>query len=293
VGGLSREVALCDGRRTIQEIARDGGIDLDITLTLVSRLYAEGLVCETCDGAVPPLLFLEHARALCARLRQEGLGVRSGLEDLFLSGSYSRRLAVGYLLEVTHFIRGAASHISAAIAHTRDDRIQLLLSRYLEEEYWHGTWMERSLTAAGLSELEIGRALPLPATLAVVNSWRYAAQTDLLLYGGLIAITESGTGETSQIETLFSKTIEQGVLPDAAWRPYFEHALGDGSADHLAYSRAIFSGSGALSRARRDALRRMLLLHVVSVLQMEHAIIAFYSAAEGPPVHALEWAGET
>jgi hypothetical protein len=37
----------------------------------------------------------------------------------------------------------------------------------------------------------------------------------------------------------------------------------------------------------------MLLLHVVSVLQMEHAIIAFYSAAEGPPVHALEWAGET
>jgi hypothetical protein len=79
------------------------------------------------------------------------------------------------------------------------------------------------------------------------------------------------------------------LLPEIVWRPYFEHAIGDGEADHLAYSRAIFGVAGALSRGRRDALRRALLLHTKCVLEMERAIITFYSAAEGPSVHGLDW----
>ena len=289
VRALPGQAALCDGRRSIAEIARHGGIDLDLTIALVSRLYGQGLVCEASEGTIPPLLFLEHARALGARLSEELLEMRPGLEGLFAGGGNSRRLAAGYLVEATHFIRAATSHIGAAIAHTRDERIQFLLSGYLEDEYWHGLWMERSLIEAGLTKREIERALPLPATLAVVNSWRHAAQTDLLLYGGLIAITESGPGDASRIEAVFERTVEQGVLPDAAWRPYFEHALGDGMADHLGLSQAIFSAGGPLSRVRRDSLRRYLLLHAASVVAMEHAIIDFYSAAEGPRVHALEW----
>jgi len=83
--------------------------------------------------------------------------------------------------------------------------------------------------------------------------------------------------------------VGQGVLPEAVWRPYFEHAIGDGDADHLALSRAIFAGAGPLPGRRRDALRRALLLHTAGVLEMEHAIIGFYADAEGPGVHGLDW----
>jgi hypothetical protein len=289
LGEDSAGASLCDGRRTLAEVAREAGIEPALAVDLLSRLYAEGLICETGPAPVPPLLFLEHARSLCLRWRRARLAPTGGLEAAFAEGAYSRRLAIGYLLEVTHIVRGAAGHIAAAIAHAPDERLQLLLSEYLEDEYWHGSWMEQALRAAGLSEDDLARALPLPATLAVLNSWRHAAQTDLLLYGGLIAITESGPDETTQVEALFRKTLAQGVLPEAAWRPYFEHAFGDGVADHLAHGRAIFAAAGPLARPRRDALRRLLLLHTEGLVLQEHALLDFYSAAEGPAVHDLDW----
>src|SRR5688572_6382419 len=49
--------ALCDGRRTLAEVARDAGLAPDLVRELLSRLYAEGLVHETGDGPVPAVLF--------------------------------------------------------------------------------------------------------------------------------------------------------------------------------------------------------------------------------------------
>jgi hypothetical protein len=282
-------VALCDGRRSVAEVARDAGLAPDLVRELLSQHYAEGLVHETGEGPVPAVLFFEHVRSLCLRWRRARLAARPGIEPLFSAGTSSKRLAVGYLLEVTHIVRGAAGHIAAAIAHASDERLQLLLSEYLEDEYWHGSWMDDALRGGGLGEEDLVRALPLPETLAVLNSWRHAGQTDLLLYGGLIGITESGPGEEGQTEALFRATLGQGVLPEAAWRPYFEHAIGDGAADHLAHGRAIFAAAPPLTRSRRDALRRLLLLHTEALVHQEHAVLDFYAADEGPLVHDLEW----
>ncbi len=282
--------ALCDGRRTLAQLADAAGLALGPAVELLSALYAQGLVAEAGEAPVPPLLFLDHARSLCLRLRRELLAARPGLEATFAAGAYSRRLAVGYLVEVTHVIAGAASHISAAIAQAGEAATGRLLCEYLEDEHWHGAWMERALVAAGLDEDTRARALPLSATQAVLDSWRRAAHADLMLYGGLIAITESGPEDAAQVEQLFRRTVAQGVLPEAAWRPCFEHAFGDSGADHLALSRSLLAEAWGLSPQRRDALRRSLLLHAEGVVRMEHAILDFYAAAEGPPVHALEWA---
>lgn len=291
-GGTATGTALCDGRRTLEQVAAEAGLAVGQAVELLSALYAQGLLTEVGPAPVPALLFLDQARSLCLRLRGELLAARPGLEATFAGGAYSRRLAVGYLVEVTHVIRGAKSHIAAAIAQARDEPVPALLCEYLEDEHWHGAWMERALVAAGLDERTLGRALPLPATQAVLDSWRRAAHTDLLLYGGLIAITESGPEDAGQVEELFRRTVAQGVLPEAAWRPCFEHAFGDSGADHLAHSRALFAAAGLLSAERRDALRRGLLLHSEGVVQMEHAVLDFYSAEEGPAVHELEWTAE-
>jgi hypothetical protein len=285
----ARVPALCDGRRSIAAIAKGGRIALPLAQELLGDLYREGLVAEVGEAAVPPVLFLEHARALALHQRREAQERRPALAARFARGDYTRRLAVGYLVEALHFIGGAASHIGAAIAHAPDERLRGLLAEYLEEEHWHGSLMEQALRAAGLGDDEIAAAQPLPATLAVMNAWRHAAGTDLLLYGGLVAITESGAADAGTAEATFARTVAQGVLEEAAWRPYFEHAVGDGDADHLALSRALFAGAGRLPRARRDALRRALLLHTEGVLEMEHAIIAYYGPAEGPRVHRLDW----
>jgi hypothetical protein len=281
--------ALCDGRRTIEEIARDGGIELELAIDLCTSLYANASVSDAGDTTVAPLLFLEHVRALCARVRRTSLDAQPALDALFASGAYTPRLAIGYLVEVTHFISTAAAHIASAIASSPDAEVQLALSEYLAEEYWHGDWMKRSLIAAGLSERDFERAIPLPATRAVIDAWQLAARTDLLLYGGLIAVTESSANEAAELEALFERTVSQNVLSEAAWRPYFEHAFGDSGADHLAYGSVIYARAEPMSRARRDALRDRLLLHTQSVLAMERAIIEFYGADRGPSVHSVEW----
>lgn len=273
-------------------------MNVEIALDVMTRLYMQGLIAETTTDdtvIIPAGIFLEHARALSRRLQASRIAARPGLDARFASGGYSRRLATGYLVEMMHFVRGASSHISAAIAHARDEEVQYMLSEYLEEEYWHGDLMERAVLATGLSSDDLERAIPLPGTSAVINSLRHAAHTDLLLYGALLAITESGPGERSQIENQFATTVAQGVLPEAAWRPYFEHMMGDGEADHLALSRALFESEGhSLSQARRDALRRMLLMHTEAIVAMEHAILSFYGSEHGeddsrPAVHNVEW----
>lgn len=288
--GAAEGTALCDGRRPLRDVAEQAGMEPGRAVELLSALYARGLLAETGETPVPPLLFLDHARALCLRLRRERLLARPGLEAAFASGRYSRRLAVGYLVEVTHVVRGAAGHIAAAIARAREEDVQASLCGYLEDEHWHGAWMERALEAAGLDAATVAGAVPLPATQATLDSWRRAAHTDLLLYGGLIAITESGAEDAAPVQELFERTVAQGILPEAAWRPAFEHAFGDSGADHLSLGRALFAGAGFLPAARRDGLRRALLLHAAGAVEMEHAIVDFYSPAEGPPVHALEWA---
>jgi DNA-binding transcriptional ArsR family regulator len=91
-------VALCDGRRSVAEVARDAGLAPDLVRELLSQLYAEGLVHETGEGPVPAVLFFEHVRSLCLRWRRARLAARPGIEPLFSAGTYSKRLAVGYLL---------------------------------------------------------------------------------------------------------------------------------------------------------------------------------------------------
>lgn len=279
---------LCDGHRSIEGIAQVGGIDVQIAQEALTGLYAAGLVVEVDAGPVPPLLFLEHARRLADLWRNRAQAEQPALAAAFAGGGYSRRLATGFLLEASHFIRSAPAHISAAIAHCPDEDARLVLSAYLAEEYWHGTWMKESLCEAGLTTEDIERAVPLPATQAVIHGWNHAAHTDALLYAGLIAITEGQASAEHDPKALFARTVAQGVLSEAAWRPYFEHLACDEAADHLRCSRALYARADGLGRPRRDALRRGLVTHVELVLAMERSILEFYGDRTGPSVYSIE-----
>lgn len=290
LGEPSGAASLCDGARSIAEIANAAGIEPSLARDLMTKLYVNGLVREVgARDRVSASTFLEHVCALGRRLQAALALERPGLDALFESGVYSARLARGYLLEMTHFVRAAASHIGAAIAHAHDDvDVRLALAEYLEEEYWHGELMETGLRAAGLTDSEIARAVPLPLTAAIINSWRHAAHTDILLYGCLIAITESGPDDASQAQALFQKTVAQGILPEAAWRPYFEHMLGDGDCDHRALGLQIARSETSLSGERCESLRRAVLLHVETAMAMERAIVDYYADAAGPRIHSVD-----
>ena len=47
----------------------------------------------------------------------------------------------------------------------------MMFSEYLAEEYWHGIWIEQSLRAAGLTDDDLNRAIPLAGRI-YSDTWR-------------------------------------------------------------------------------------------------------------------------
>ena len=70
-----------------------------------------------------------------------------------------------------------------------------------------------------------------------------------------------------------------------------DDVFGRAECDHASLARTLAVDLGPTSRARRDAARRALLLHVETVSAMEHAIVDFYGSPDGAVLHSVDWRG--
>jgi hypothetical protein len=122
----------------------------------------------------------------------------------------------------------------------------------------------------------------------VVHSLLAAAHGDLSSYAGLMGITEGDESDRAGIEAVFRATVRSGVLEEEAWRPYFEHNLGDALGDHRGVSLELMALEASLGGERRRALLRSALLHTSAVVRMEHEILDYYREPDGPAFHTLD-----
>jgi hypothetical protein len=271
-----------DGTRTLAEVANLLGWAIDETQETAQELFLVAAICQVGDVPVPALTFSKHldnyVKALQVRMRDKVPSLLDAVER-----APSRRLLLGGLVEIYHLVSSAASHISPAIARSPNHNLQMMFSEYLSGEYWHGLWLRQGLVAAGISESDLDRSDPLPATLGTINCLRWAASTDLMAYSACLAAGEQEGGAKSieRTERYFDALAKLNLVPEEAIRPFKLHTLEDCGADHHSYASEAFAISPPLTRAQQDHVRRSVLMMQHSVAEQQLQIVRYY-AGEGP-----------
>jgi pyrroloquinoline quinone (PQQ) biosynthesis protein C len=281
--------ARLDGARSLAEVAGDLGWSLEDTTEAAQQLFELAVLENAGDTPIDALVFYRHVAAL-GRGVQARVTERSSYVGL-VEQRPTRRLLLGYLVETYHIVVAAALHIAPTISLAPTLRLRMMFSEYLGDEYWHGLWLRKGLVAAGLSELEIDSADPLPATLATINHLRCIASTDLLAYAACISTGENlGVGDAEHVRRRFDAFTKHGVLPDAAISPFRDHEVVDCEAGHQSYCAEVFADSSPLTHAHQDAITRAM-LHYLRCLEAQHREVEqFYgSNPEGPPVYSAGW----
>jgi hypothetical protein len=232
---------------------------------------------------VPALAFHDHAVTV-GRTWLSILGEKTSFSEALARSPSPSRLLLGWLLDQYHYVSGAAGHVGSAIVHAPSERLQLMLSEHLSQEYWHASWLVTGLRAAGLRERDVVESLPLPATLGAMSYLRALAATDTLGYFATIGVRESDGSGFEERAKAWERYL--GVLPEAALAPFRDHELLDMKEKHASVSAEAFVGVGTLAAAQQ----RSVLKAVLSFARMTTASlkeVVRYHADPGTPLLVL------
>jgi hypothetical protein len=273
---------LIDGTRTIAQLAERFPGEGTQTRDLLLSLYEHGLLLNAGGTAVPALSFHDHATSV-GRMWLSQLVSKSGLAQVLWGPGMTRRLMIGWLLDRYHYISGAASHVSRAIAHVSSERLTMMLSEHLSEEYWHGTWMASGLRAVGITEEELQRSLPLPATLGAMNFLRWIAETDTLGYFLTLGVREAHAAERAEQQRERWKVWDQAkLLPMEAYAPFRDHDAVDLEAGHSSISAEPFVGMPPLAQAQQESLFRTLKSFAAATAESAAGVLRYYTDEKNP-----------
>jgi len=280
---------LIDGTRTVADLMRCCHWDGVRTREMLQSLYEHGLVVNASGTPVPPLAFHDHAISI-GKMWVSLLTEKTGLSQALASAQMTQRLLLGWLLDRYHYVAGTASHVSCAIANAPNQRLELMLSEHLSEEYWHAMWLASGLRAAGLSDRDIKASLPLPATLGAINFLRWIASTNILGYFLTLGVRESHAAESQgQEREIWQRWESSHLLPQEALAPYRDHKLLDMEHDHGSISAEVFVDLAPVVETQQQALLCVLTHFARLTAEASAAVLRYYDDVSNPIVCLPTW----
>jgi hypothetical protein len=264
-----------DGARDLRQLAGTCELPLDEVITSVQQLYELAVVQNVGEALVPPMVFHAHICALELALQS-----RLGEAARHFLPAPTPRSVLGSLIEAYHFVLSNPSHVSPAIMNAPNERIRMMWSEYLSDEYWHGVWLRKGLRAAGLSDDEIVRADPLPSTLAVISFLKLTSIVDPIAYAVCLTAGES-LGDTLAIASgrfdLMAELVGEPVV-----QPFREHQIIDLENDHNALSGELFAELPPLTRKQQASISRTVRQYHQFVVHQEIETARYYNDASVP-----------
>jgi pyrroloquinoline quinone (PQQ) biosynthesis protein C len=280
---------LIDETHTVADLMTYGEGDGLQIRDMLQSLYEHGLVINANGTPVPALSFHDHAISI-GKMWLALATEKTGFHHALMNKQTTQRLLLGWLVDRYHYIAGTASHVSRAIAHAPSERLELMLSEHLSEEYWHATWLATGLQAAGLTEQDIKAALPLPATLGAINFLRWVASTDILGYFLTLGVRESHATESLEQEQQLWQFWERlDLLPEATLRPYRDHKLIDIAHDHGSISAEAFVGLPPLSERQQLSLLCVLTQFAQQTAESSAGVLRYYENENNPLLCLPTW----
>jgi hypothetical protein len=282
---VSRLLEVIDGHRSIAEIANKSGMATDEVAEAVGTLYQLAVLRNASGSTVPALVFYRHMDAFGQALQVK---LVSEIPPAIAAQRQqpTPRLFLGDFVEAYHFIMSAPSHMGPTLVSSGSERLRMMWSEYLAAEYWHGLALREGLLAGGIAPDTLESADPLPATLAIINTLRWLALTDVLAYCVCGAGGEQGSGPQviERINRKYDRWERRGIISGAALSVFKAHELEDATGDHHSYLAEPFAEITSLTGERQNDIRRKAILYHRTLLDQVEQIVRFYGDENGPSV---------
>lgn len=265
--------ALAAGDRSVDDLAvccTDAGA----LAAILDRMYGEAIIEIASSQAVAAGPCYRHLRSYS--LRVAGALDVPGVRRTITSNSGDRALRLGAYVEEYHYIRAAASYLARAVSSARTQRQAAILAEYFSDEYWHDAWVRQGLEAAGLSAAELACAQPLPSTLALINFLRWTADSDLPALCVCLGATEGTLASLPDIRVEFDALRSGGLLPEAAYAPFEQHARTDAENEHGSIFADVFVEEELITGADRQRIRDAVWQYWYAYRAFFHGILGYY-----------------
>lgn len=219
---------------------------------------------DALDGA----LFAQQVAAFAERARGRA---GSAFHAALVAGEAGARELVAYAGEYYHLVAAAPAIIGASLAHAHDPRRRAILESFLRSELGHDRLLRRALLAAGRTEAEIGEALPLPETFAIVAMLHVLAAQEPLGFAACLFLFEE---ESAAFHRAFADAARAAGLPEGFVAPVLEHAHINDAGDHGSITAELLSCAGPVSPEERVVVLKHVAILVESLAALERALLA-------------------
>lgn len=220
-----------DGRHSIAEIGRITGVAPSDIAAIVATFEEQGLMQErTPLERIPITEYVKRIRDSCVMWsRQIGYHRLFGMLE---RGEARKEIFVGLILETYHYVKSAARHISTALAHCNDARLEPILSSYHAAEHDHHLLILQSVEQLGICAEWAQSAHPIIGTLSLINMLCEIARRDTLAYLTCTALFEARREDFEQARHSMERICASYGFPVQAVQPLIEHMRMDVQAGH-------------------------------------------------------------
>ena len=220
-----------DGRYHIREISeRTGASYEDIKEIVESFLDLELMRHEEPLDLIPSADFITRVRDSSIMWKRQ-IGYHR-LHGMLRTGEAPRRVFVGLIQEVYHYIRSAQKHISVALAHCTNREWQVLLTDYFNAECNHYELALQTLENLGVPRDRAIGAHPIIGTMSLINMFCEIGRSSTLAYFACTSLFEAREEDYESAKDSFEGLAMRYGFGAEAVKPLIEHMRADIGAGH-------------------------------------------------------------
>lgn len=217
------------GHISADEISLRSGVSKERILSIVDSLDGAGLFKD------------KNSKLAEEELRQRLVKLvdiwSNELKDLYIanklpSGSFSKSVLVGWLLEMFHYIRSFPDAIEAAARSCSEPSTKDIIQVYADQEKGHEEFVVQTLVNLGLKRDEILTSHPLPSTQLIVFLMNKLLQHSPTMVFAMAKLVESQEFDENNISLYKHLLSENFSIPEDALDPYFLHQEIDTNMGH-------------------------------------------------------------
>ncbi|HEU0131844.1 MAG TPA: iron-containing redox enzyme family protein [Mycobacteriales bacterium] len=234
-------------------------------------LLTEGADLGTAAGHTGTQLYGD-VRRHCGAFLKTAAGSR--FERAATSGDIEVSQLIGYAIEYYHVVRMSPGLIGPSLAHAGSRRSQRLLESFLQSEIGHDRLLASALASVGVTEDELLRVVPLPATFAVCATLGVFAAQDPLSFKAALFLFEEPTPEFQRALAAAARGLE---LPDEFTEPLLRHANLNEDYGHDDMSRELLADVPFVSDEERLVVLRNVLGLAELLVRLEDEILDHYA----------------
>jgi hypothetical protein len=246
---LSRALGMCNGRTRVTDVASSAGVEEEELTRVLADLEKVPLVLNGQDilredGYLSGREMFWRLEDLMFVWRSDDAKSPYGpmLERRIARGIAPFSVVKGFLIELGFLLRQVPDELALAVANSTNEDIRSLFMEFYDEESKHGQMIFDALKK-WLPERDILSAIPLPATVGLMNTYKAAAIKHPLLYATALIRDESSAldADIPREADIYAGMKEHYDIPKEVIKVFEWHANLDRTCDHGFFPEEVFA----------------------------------------------------